>query len=224
MTAFEKAVELGFEYLETDVQASKDGHLVVFHDKTLSRMTGENGNVIDSNLSDLQKLKIHSTEPIPLLSELLVSYPNTKINIDPKTDNAVSPLLKLLDEMDVWERVCVASFSTKRIKFLREEAGSKLCTGATFNEVKRLWLSRFGLPTRQIAANCVQVPPKKWQIRVVDERFVSTCHSHGLPVQVWTINDTDEMKLLLDFGSDAIMTDEAEIGMDFFNQQIWTAD
>lgn len=221
MVAFEAAVNLGFEYLETDIQATIDGHLVVFHDEYLSRMTGINRRVTEMTLDELQQIKVKGCEPIPQLIDLLKCFPETKINIDPKSDNAIIPLLTLLNDINVWDRVCVGSFVSHRIEFMRNEAGDRLCTAATSGEIKRLWFSRFGLPTGRIIANCAQVPPSYRLVQVVDGYFIKAAHAHNLPIHVWTINHTTEMKQLLAKGVDAIMSDEAEMTMNYFQRHVW---
>ncbi len=224
MAAFEAAAKLGFEYLETDVRATRDGHVAVFHDDTLERMTGARGRIEDLSLAELRKLRVAGTEPLPLLAGLLRGLPDMKVNIDPKTDGAAALLMRLLRKMDVWDRVCVASFSGRRLEYMRREAGDRLCTSAGPGEITRLWLSRFGLPAGRIRADCVQAPPRRSFIRVVDEAFVKTAHARGLPVHVWTINDSAEMETLLACGVDGIMTDDAEAAMRLFEQRVWQTD
>ncbi len=221
MSAFDAAVQLGFAYLETDVHATKDGQVAVFHDDTLERMTGMNGRVEDLTLAELRRLRVSQSEPIPLLVELLDAFPHTRINIDPKQDSVVAPLLQLLQDINVWDRVCVASFSAARLEFMRREAGDRLCTSTTPSEVTRLWLSRFGLPTGPRKADCVQVPPRRRHFTVVDRLFIRAAKARSLPIHVWTINDTREMGRLLDLGVDGIMSDEAENAMTLFRDRVW---
>ena len=221
LAAFEAAVSLGYEYLETDVQATQDGHLVVFHDDTLDRLTGQHGCIDDLTLSEVRALRVRNSDPIPLLADLLHSFPEVRINIDPKTDSATAPLLRLLGEINAWERVCAASFSGRRLEYMRNEAGERLCTATSPSEIARLWLARYYIPVGQIAANCVQVPPHRY-VQIIDNKFVAESHKHGLPVHVWTINDTNEMKPLLDCSIDGIMSDEAESTMKFFQQHVWS--
>ena len=224
MIAFEAAIELGYEYLETDVHVTRDGYVVVFHDDTLERMTGSHGKIEELTLSEVSQLRVSDKEPIPLLAELFESFPHIKVNIDPKTDQVVEPLRCLLDTMNVWDKVCIGSFSQKRLNFLREEVGHRLCTSAGPSETARLWLRRFGLPLGKMGANCMQVPPRHYGIPVVDSNFVNAAHEHGLPVYVWTINTIAEIKTLLACGVDGIMSDETQLVMRYFETHIWQTD
>ena len=71
LTAFARAVEHGFG-IELDVQVSKDGEVVVFHDNTLKRVTGAEGRIKDFTLAELKELSLLGTaDTIPTLSEVL---------------------------------------------------------------------------------------------------------------------------------------------------------
>lgn len=224
MIAFEAAIALGFEYLETDAHATCDGHVVLYHDDSLERMSESEGLIEDMTLAELRKLRVNNTEPIPQLAELLRSFPEAKVNIDPKTDRVVEPLRQLLEEMNVWDRVCIGSFSQKRLNYLRGEVGERLCLSAGPHETARLWLSRFGLPMGTIQANCFQVPPRRYAISVIDQTFVNAAHAKGLRVFAWTINTIAEIKKLLAVGVDGIMSDESQMIIKHFQTHVWTQD
>lgn len=221
MPAFEAAVALGYEYLETDIHATADGRLVICHDGDLRRLTGAAGKIAEMEWSDVQRLKVAGTESVPLLAELFDAFPDAKVNIDPKHDGAVPPLLRMLREMNVWHRVCIGSFSERRLRTVRSGGGDKVCTSAGPREVFRLKLLSLGLPAGQLQANCVQAPPSHFGIRVIDADFVAASHAIGMPVHVWTINEYVEMKRLLALGVDGIVTGEAETAIRLFTEQIW---
>ncbi|MDE2911928.1 MAG: glycerophosphodiester phosphodiesterase [Paracoccaceae bacterium] len=219
MAAFAAAVELGYPYVETDVHATRDGVLVAFHDDLLDRVTDRRGAVSELNWSDIRRARVGGTgeagrvggtEPIPLLEELLTTWVDLRVNIDPKADSAIAPLLDVLERMDAWDRVCVGSFSGRRLARIRKVAGDRLCTSMGPAEVVRLRLASLGLPVGGFDAFCVQVPPRDYGLPVVDRWLMRAARSRRLPVHVWTINDDKDMHRLLDIGVDGIMTDEAE--------------
>ncbi|HJM00198.1 MAG TPA: glycerophosphodiester phosphodiesterase family protein, partial [Acidimicrobiales bacterium] len=107
MPAFQGAVDLGFQYVETDVHATSDGVLVAFHDSRLDRVTDQVGNISELLWSDVQKALVDGREPIPRFAELMQSFPDLKVNIDPKSDGAVEPLIRELKELNALHRVCV---------------------------------------------------------------------------------------------------------------------
>ncbi len=129
--AFEHAVGLGYRYLETDVQATLDGALVAFHDRTLDRVTGRPGRIARMNHRDLATALIDGTEPIPLLEDLLGAWPDVRFNIDLKDAPAVEPLAVVLRRAAAWDRVCVTSFSASRLRAARRVFDRQVCMAAS---------------------------------------------------------------------------------------------
>lgn len=208
MSAFAKAVSLGYRYVETDVHASRDGVLFAFHDDDLLRTCGVNAKINDLDSSEVAAITVEGSEHIPTLSELVTTWPNLRINIDCKADPAVEPLIAAIRQHDLYDRVCIGSFSDRRLKSIREACGPRLCTSMGPKEVAMLrlrsWTKSQG---RDLAPLAAQVPPRQGPLPIVDKRFVTHAHELGLHVHVWTIDDRSEMHELLDLGVDGIMTD-----------------
>lgn len=210
VAAFARAFDLGFRYFETDVHATRDGVLVAFHDRTLRRMTGDRVAIADLDWADLQEFRLDG-EQVPLLEELLDLFPRARFNIDPKHDAAVRPLIDVLRTRDVLDRVCLASFSDRRLAFLRVALGPSACTAAGPREVARARAaSTLGRPV-SIGAQVLQVPPGAGLLDLVDARFIDAAHLVGLPVHVWTLNRRDVIVRMLDLGVDGIMSDDAAL-------------
>jgi glycerophosphoryl diester phosphodiesterase len=129
--AFEHAVGLGYGYLETDVQATADGVLVAFHDRTLTRVTGHPGRVSRVSHRELQALRIGGSEPIPRLEDLLGAWPGIRFNIDVKDAPAIGPLAEVLRRTGAWDRVCLCSFSTSRLRATRRALDREVCMAAS---------------------------------------------------------------------------------------------
>jgi len=129
--AFEHAVGLGYGYLETDVQATLDGALVAFHDRTLDRVTGRPGRIARMNHRDLATALINGTEPIPLLEDLLGAWPDVRFNVDLKDAPAIEPLAAVLRRTGAWDRVCVTSFSASRLRAARRVFDRQVCMAAS---------------------------------------------------------------------------------------------
>ena len=127
MPAFQGAVDLGFQYVETDVHATADGVLVAFHDTRLDRATDKKGKISELPWSDVQKALVDGREPIPRFTELMQSFPDLKVNIDPKLDNAVAPLIQELKQLNALDRVCVGAFSDARLGKFHDEFGEEIC-------------------------------------------------------------------------------------------------
>src|SRR4051794_25530948 len=111
LPAFQRAVDLGYRYLETDVHVTADGVLVAFHDDDLSRTCGRPGLIHELPWSVVAEARVHGREPVPLLDELLAAWPDVRWNLDCKSDRAVDPLADLLQRANALDRVCVSAFS-----------------------------------------------------------------------------------------------------------------
>ena len=210
MPAFESAVELGFGYVETDVHATRDGALVAFHDESLDRVTDRTGLIRELPWSEVSQARVDGTEPIPLLEDLLGHFPTLRVNIDPKHDTAVSSLVDVLRRTDAIDRVCVGSFSDRRLRRIRKALGPRLCTAMGPLGVAKLVAGGYGVPF-EMRAPCAQVPVRRGRVTIVDDRFVRGAHRLGVQVHVWTIDDPVEMHRLLDLGVDGIMTDRPKV-------------
>ena len=205
--AFKSAVDIGYKYLETDVHLTKDGFLIAFHDDTLDRVTDKSGLIRDLTLSEIKKAKIAGTDEIPLLSELLNSFTDCFFNIDCKVDETVQPLINLINNKDFINRVCIGSFSQKRINFIRKSLGKEVKTSMGPAEVI---LSKFLSYTSlgyNFKSSYTSIPIRRYGINLLDERNINYLKSNNQKVIAWTINDEDQMKMLINIGIDGIMTD-----------------
>jgi glycerophosphoryl diester phosphodiesterase len=207
MRAFEYAVGLGYRYLETDVHLTSDGVLVAFHDEDLSRTCGRPGHISDLPWREVAAARVEGTDPIPRLVDLLDAWPDTRLNIDCKADSAVTALAETLRAADCLDRVCVGSFSDRRLTRLRRLLGSRLCTSLGPRGVAALVYG----PRRRPPAHAAQVPVAQGRIRIVTPRVVDRAHRLGLQVHVWTVNDADQMSALLDLGVDGLITDRPAV-------------
>ncbi len=207
MPAFEGAVALGYRYVETDVHVTADGVLCAFHDERLDRVTDAAGLIRELPWATVSRARVDGLEPIPRLEDLLGTWPELRVNIDPKHDSAVDALAETLSRTGSVERVCIGAFSDRRIARLRRLLGPRLCTSLGPKGVARLQGAGLHLPTGAVEGACVQVPPAQGRIPIVTERFLRAAHDRSMPVHVWTIDDPVEMARLLDLGVDGVMTD-----------------
>lgn len=211
MKAFEYAVGLGYRYLETDAYATRDGVLISFHDDKLDRVTDATGKVEALSWEELRRARIGGVEPIPLLEDLLTRWPDVRINIDPKHDAAVAPLIALIKRLGVQDRVCIGSFSDKRIRQVVDAFDGRVCTSPGPTGVMRLKAAAAGWPAWRWRQGCVQVPVSANGMTIVNRRFVEAAERRGLQVHVWTIDDESEMDRLLDLGVHGLMTDSPSV-------------
>jgi glycerophosphoryl diester phosphodiesterase len=153
---------------------------------------------------------------VPRLEELLSRWDQVRINVDPKSDRCVVPLVALIDRLDAWGRVCIGSFSDRRLRRVRTLSQGRACTSMGPHAVAVARAAAVcGLMPRQ-GADCLQVPPRRGRVPIVTGGFVRAAHRAGLAVHVWTVNDEPTMHELLDLGVDGIMTDRLTVLREVF--------
>jgi glycerophosphoryl diester phosphodiesterase len=211
MPAFEGAIRMGYRYLETDVHITADGVVVAFHDSRLDRVTDGHGVIEQLPWSTVGAAKVDGREPIPRLADLLGTFPAAMINIDAKSDAVVDPLIAELRRTNAVERVCIGSFSDKRLARIRAALGPTLCTSFGPREVAAARLNSWKMPVRAPTAPVAQVPVRQGPLPVVDRAFITALHRRDQAVHVWTIDDEPTMVRLLELGVDGIMTDRPAV-------------
>src|SRR3712207_8588878 len=128
MPAFQACVDLGYRYLETDVQVTADGVLVAFHDPTLERVTDQPGRVDSLPWAQVSEARIGGREPVVRLEDLLTAWPDVRFNLDIKAAGVLAPLVRLVRRLTVADRICLGSFSDARIAAARRLFGPAVCT------------------------------------------------------------------------------------------------
>lgn len=211
LPAFARAVAMGYGHVETDVHLTADGHVVIHHDPTLARMTGDPRAIAALTLAELRQVRTPGGAGIPLLSELLEEYPALRVNIEAKADAVVEPLARLLTQMEALDRIGTGSFNPARIARLRALLGPGLCWSPAHRGVLGLWLRGWGMPARHGAFPVVQVPETFRGIPVVTPRFLRAATAAGVLVQVWTVDDATRMHALFDMGVHGVMTDRPSV-------------
>ena len=222
LPAFERAVEIGVDALEMDVHVTRDDHLVVVHDPTAARTTGAQVAWCDLDLAEARRLDAgwgfvaaDGTRPfagkairVPSFEQVLDAFPAMRINVDLKGDRAVALMLDLVRRKRADDRVTLASFALGTLVDIRRRgyAGE---TALSQSEVATL----LGLPAvlwRQLpfTGTAAQVPLNAGRIRFDRATFIAKCHSIGLRVDFWTIDDRGEAARLLELGADGIITND----------------
>ena len=234
MTAFANAVALGVDVLETDVHATADGELVLMHDDTVDRTTDGSGTLREMTLAEVQALDAgyYWTDDdgqsypyrgqglrVPTLRELLTAFPQMRFNVEIKEQEppVAEPLCDLIRELGMAEQMLVASFNEAAIVAFRQ-ACPEVATSMVQAEIipffalSKLWLGA----TYQPQVEAIQVPEFRggivpWgDLRVVNGRFVRDAQHHNIEFHVWTVNETDDMQRMLDWGVDGIITDRPD--------------
>ena len=222
---YRRAVDLGVDVLEIDVQLTLDNHLAVIHDKTVDRTTNGSGTVESFKLADLQKLDAGyrwSADQgnrfplrgkgikIPSLAEVFQAFPQMRINIESKDPRpaAITSLCQTILGHNMSQKVMIASFDAGTLNGFRAVCpGVATSAGASeailFYSLQKMHLESAYSPVVQ----ALQIPQAYGDLQVVTKRFVEAAHARNLKVHVWTVNGVDSMKTLLQLGVDGIMTD-----------------
>jgi glycerophosphoryl diester phosphodiesterase len=223
--AFERAARMGADVIESEIHSTADNHLVVIHDETVDRTTNGTGPV---NLLTLKELKEFDAGynwtadggrsfpfrgkgiTIPTLEEVFTGLPNMRINIDIKQINPslAAPLCEMINSFDLVEKVMVASFNNRAINDFRR-ACSGVATSASRREVTLFFLMNlvFLGKTYRPACHALQIPEYSSGLHVLTKRFLQTAQGLNLKVHVWTVNQVEDMKRLVELGVDGIITD-----------------
>ena len=243
MAAFQAAIDLGYEYVETDIHGSRDGVAVISHDHTLDRTTDHKGEINQLDWEQISQAKIcpfigpdqaaqtptkkgkltratTGTEPIPRLDDLLAAWPDLRVNIHLKSDDAAAPTAAVIEKFKAHDRVGLTSFSTPRRKHCESLLSKPVAAGAGAAEMLEITAGAH-LHTPELiklalrTVDCVQIyvgdEAAAMHSAIVDSVMVRVMHQIGKFVHVWTPNDAAEMNRLLDLGVDGIITDRADI-------------
>lgn len=225
MAAFAAAVDLGVRHLETDVHSTADGVLVAFHDDRLDRVTDGSGAVRRLPWARVREARIGGREPVPLLEDVLGTWPDVRVNIDVKALGATQPLVDVLVRTAALDRVCVASFSDRRRRRVLRRlppgvaSSAGLPTAAAVVGAARLRASGSLVRTLTRDVDCLQVPVRAYGVSVVEPRFVRAARRAGLPVHVWTVDDPLTMERLLDSGVSGLITDRADLAVEVLRRR-----
>ncbi|HEV7888945.1 MAG TPA: glycerophosphodiester phosphodiesterase [Acidimicrobiales bacterium] len=227
--AIRAALAAGADAIELDVHASLDGELMVCHDATVDATTDGSGAIAGLTLEELQSLDNAASWPslagrapadrslgVATLREVLVAFPGVVLNLDikqtaPEVVGYEAALAGLLREFGRVDDVIVASFldiATDRFS----ECAPEIATSAGTLATAGFWRAvQEGVPPPAMRHVALQVPAAYQSTVIVDERFVSAAHSAGVAVHVWTVDEPDEMRRLLDLGVDGIITDRPSV-------------
>lgn len=220
--AFQGAVDLGYRYIETDIQLTADGVVVVFHDDNLDRVTNGTGRIRDWRWEDVSRLDAawsfgpddgyplrDSGHRISRLDDVLATFPAVRFNIDLKCAGAEWAVADVVRRLRREDGVLVGGYHDGRTARFRRITKGEVATSAGRRTVVRMWAaSRRG--------RSIERPEVAYQVPYdytprLDQKFVDAAHEAGAQVHAWTVNEAEDMTQLLDMGVDGIVTDRPDI-------------
>lgn len=222
LEAFELALAAGADYLESDIQVTKDHVPVLFHDGDLTRLVGKRTKVSNLTLSQVTQIELPHSGKIPTLEEALIAFPEAKFNLDLKTPLAESVGVQTILKLKAQNRVLVSSFSDASRKRALATSPTPLATSAGSTKVLLSYLlARAGLEKslakELVGIDALQIPIKHYGIDFTHPKFLGQILPLGVEIHYWTINEPKTMVELYSLGAHGIVTDRADLAAKTFS-------
>ena len=229
LAAFDRGVAEGVDGLELDCRLSRDGEVMVCHDATVDRTSNASGAIADMTAGELVRIDAgyrFTTDGVtfpfrgqglgvPTLREVLSRHPSHPVIVELKDDSealarAAIDVIRAARAMD---RVCLGAFKSRVLKHVRRLAPGTPTGASSAEALRAMVASRTGhlLPFRRYSA--LQVPERRGRLRVVTPGFVRAARRAGVPVQVWIVDREEDIRRLLDWGVQAIITDRPDVAV-----------
>lgn len=232
MQAFKGAAALGVDALEMDVNLTRDNVLVTLHDATIEGSSDGEGRAIDFTYNELQAFNFgekfagldgnfpykDSLVRIPRLADVLAAFPGKPMLIEIKNtgtdgERAAQELRDLINAYGAADRVLIAAFDDDVLDyFTKITTGSVLISAAEEETTDFVFSGLSGMEYlfRPDAA-VVAIPTSSAGINLSLSRIINSAHRRNMAVQYWTINDKEEMRMLIERGADGLITDRPDI-------------
>jgi glycerophosphoryl diester phosphodiesterase len=209
LAAFRLARAHGADGVELDVMRCATGEVVVFHDDDLVRLGGRAGETRATPFAALREIDLGGGEPIPLLDEVLEVLGPLLVNVELKSpprwrerlidDGLAAAVAGILLRHDAGARALVSSFDPLLLGRFRVRAPA-VATGLLFardqaRPYREAWAAALLRP--------MAVHPES---SLIDARAVRRWHARALAVNVWTVDDPAELRLLAALGVDGLIT------------------
>lgn len=205
LAAFAKAIELGADFCELDVQETSDGVLIVNHDNGYKRTGGTDKNVWETSYKETKQFDMgvwykpeFKGEKLPRFDEVIdLVKGKIKLNIELKTNGhqlkLAEKVVELLTQKDFLEDCIITSFDISLITKVKE-LNPKIKAGYIFGKMPAVDV--FAANIDLLSANSA----------LVTKEFVEKAHKAGKEVHVWTVNEISDMKNLISLGVNSIIT------------------
>ena len=213
LIAFQKAIDIGADYIELDARKTKDNQVVVIHDAKVNRTSSkaENGEISSMTYDELLKVWVgyptkfgdqFINEHIPTLKQVLtLAKGRIKVCIEIKVEGIEKEVLDIVDQIGMANQVIIFSFSKNVLIKIREMNQHIPCLYlvntagvATINEAKSLKFNAIGIGTATL----------------IGKRFIDMAHQNNTSVWQWTVNNEKEMGRLIGIGLDGLITNHPD--------------
>ena len=209
LRALQRAIDLGADQIEIDVQLTKDGHLILMHDPTVDRTTNGSGKIADLTLAEIRQLDAGSGERVPTLDEALALVKGkVTLQIELKGPGTAAPVVRTIEAAKQEDQVILTSFMHQELKDAHR-LNPRLRLGALWGRLPADVVQQ----TKQLDAEALHI----WH-EFVDQHLVAEAHAQGLLVRAWNTSKEEDMRRLITLGVDAIGSDRPDVLIDVCRQ------
>ena len=209
LRAIRRAIAIGVDQIELDVQLTKDGHLILMHDPAVDRTTNGSGKIADLTLAEIRQLDVGSGERVPTLDEALALIESKVIlQIELKGSGTAQPTVSAIMNAGKEDHVVLTSFMHQELQDARR-LNSRLRLGVLWGRLPVDVMQQ----TKQLGAEALHV----WH-EFVDQSLVTEAHAQGLLVRAWNTSSEEDMRRLIALGIDAIGSDRPDVLIDVCRQ------
>jgi glycerophosphoryl diester phosphodiesterase len=206
LPAIQEAIDAMSDYVEIDVQETKDGVVILLHDTNLKRTTGINKSIWNVTYEELRNFdagkkarKIYRNTPIPTLEEALLLcqnsiYLNIEIKITNHEQQLVEEVVRLIKEYDM-EDQCVISSTNYGALGLVKQMDETIKTGYIMSIAYGYFYNREYVDFFSVKSS------------FITQDMIQLAHSNGKEIHAWTVNGVSEIQRMKQLGVDNILTD-----------------
>tara|TARA_B100000242_G_scaffold175580_1_gene125782 strand:- start:423 stop:1160 length:738 start_codon:yes stop_codon:yes gene_type:complete len=207
--AFNSVIQMGYKYIETDLRMTLDGEVIAFHDPDLKRLFNLDLLVKDLTFNEIANLFREKNCRLLSLEDALKEFPDVHFNIDLKVKEVIQQSIKIVANLNAFDRVCFASFHSRHTEKVLQHNQNAIVSMS----MKDVALFKF-FKLYDENIKVMQIPLKWKGIKVFTTNLMQKADKSNLLVHVWTINDRNTINKLIDIGVNGIITDEPELLME----------
>jgi len=206
--AFNKAIELKAPMIETDIQETADGQLVLMHDANLDRTTHSKGAIKKMTMDQIRSIKLRNNEDIPLLDDVLRTLgEKVGFDLEIKVENIEKKVNDLIDQFQLIDKIIISSFSFPTLKNLHQINPNLHLAFLSFMPWNLLKI-RYSFKKLQDSG----IEAINLLYKVISKSFVDQAHAQNFKVFPWTVNTKEEiLKLKDEYQVDGIITNFPDI-------------
>lgn len=212
LAAFKKAIEIGVDAVELDLQGTADGQVVVIHDASLDRTTDQSGQIKEITLESIKQADAgtwfdpqFAGESVPTLTEALVSIADNAIALlEIKDVSITESVVRIVQKMDMVEQSVIISFNSSAIQTVRS-LEPRLPTGYIIGNKENIQPIQLCQQLGLLGSNLLNVDHS-----LITEDFIYEIRRRGITLWCWTVDDIDRMRELQELGIQGITSNRPE--------------